>query len=207
LPAEGNGCDQVQPLAEQLHKRGFTVLATNLSLRTVDQPGTSPNYWQTCLDEAENRYDILMHWSTRIAVIGVGFSGLLAFHLAATRRPNGVVAFFPTFDPEETWMQRLTAKVRGWFQRGARPRQGWAHQRVLATRSARETLAKVTVPLFVLAEDRDDRSSAGRSAQAARKLAQRPSTTLRVLRPGESAGVKDLSPAVLDEVLAFLRRR
>ena len=48
LPAEGNGCDQVQPLAEQLHKRGFTVLATNLSMRTLDQPGRSPSYWQTC---------------------------------------------------------------------------------------------------------------------------------------------------------------
>jgi esterase/lipase len=206
LPAEGNGADQVQPLAEQLHKRGYTVLATNLSMRTLDQAGRSPNYWQTCLDEAENRYDMLVHWSTRIAVIGVGFAAILAFHLAATRRPNGVLGFFPTFDEESTW-QRLTAKLRRWVLRDTRPRTGWAHQRVLATRSGRETLGKVSVPMFVLAEDRNDRSPAGRSALAARKLGQRSGTTVRVLRPGESAGVRDLSPALLDEVLGFLRQR
>jgi esterase/lipase len=207
LPGEGSGCDELQTIGEAFYRRGFTVLATNLAFRSLERPAYTPAYWQTCLDEAENRYDILQHWSTRIAIIGAGLAGLIALHLAVTRRPSEIVALFPAFASEANWLARLRATLRRLVLRDDRPPQDWGHQRTLVTRSAREALGKISVPLFVVAEDRKDRSEMGRSSQVAQRLVHRAATQVRVLRPGEAASLRDLSPGVIDEMLAFLRRK
>ena len=79
------------------------MLASNLAYRTLDQPLRSPQYWQTCADEAQNRYDILTHYATRVGVVGVGMSALVALHLASVRRVSEVVALFPTLGSEAGW--------------------------------------------------------------------------------------------------------
>jgi pimeloyl-ACP methyl ester carboxylesterase len=207
LPDELSTCEDLEPLAEWLAGRGFAVLASNLAYRTLDRRGHSPTYWQTVADEAENRYDILAHYSTRIAVVGVGMGALLALHLAVARRTSAVAALFPTFGSEPGWFERFRLSLRRLVRRDSSPPSGWKYQRRQAAHAAHEAADKVPVPLFLLIENRQDRSDAARSARVAQKMVHRAATVVRTLGPGESAGVRELSPASLEELHAFLRQR
>lgn len=206
LPGERSGADEMAGLAETFYKRGFTVLTSSLSFRNLDQPGHSPRYWQTCADEAENRYDILAHFSTRVVLLGVGMAALIALHVAATRRASHVLALLPALGSEEGWLERLRWTLRRLVLRDRRTPPGWTHQRRLAAQHARDAIHRLQVPLFVLAEDRSDRTEAGRSARITGKLVHRAATRVRVLRPGEAASVRDLPPAVVDELITFVRQ-
>jgi pimeloyl-ACP methyl ester carboxylesterase len=207
LPAEGTAADELYGLAEHFYRRGWAVMATNLSYRVLGKPAYSPTYWQTVADEAATRFDILAHYSTRIVVLGVGMSGLVALHLATMRRVSEVVAVFPTFDGEPGFFARLRTTLRKLVLRREEPLpRTWPEQQRLAAQSARATAATVAVPLYVVIEDRDDRSERGRAARAAQKLAQRAATKVRVLRPNEASTVRDLSPSILDDIMQFLRR-
>lgn len=207
LPNELTGVDDVQPLADLLHRRGLSVLATNLAFRTIDQPGHSPQFWQTVADEAQNRYDMLAHFATNISIVGVGLGAVVALHTASTRRVAGVVALFPTLGSEPTWLDKLRASVRRLILRDQSTPRGWSHQRQEAAQAGRDLTATSSVPLYLLVDGREDRSEAGRAARVAKKLVNRAATQVRSLRPGEAASVRDLPPAVQDEILAFLRRR
>jgi esterase/lipase len=206
LPSEGMTADELQPLAEEFHRRGFIVMATNLAYRTLDKPGRSPVYWQTCADEVENRFDVLAHYSTRVSILGLGMGGLLGLQVATTRRVGEVVALFPTLGSQDGLLDRLRATLHRLMRREEKMPRTWPEQRKAAAHAARANLARATVPFYVLVEDRNDRSEPAQATHAARKLVQRAATKVRVLRPGESASFRDLPPAVFDEILAFLRR-
>jgi hypothetical protein len=206
LPDERSGVDELMGLAESFYRVGFTVLASSLSFRTLDQSAHGPKYWQTCADEAENRCDILAHFSTRVALMGVGTAALIALHVAAARRVSHVLALHPALGSQEGWVDRLQWALRRLVRRDQRMPPGWPHQRRLVAQRARDVLHGLQVPLYVLTEERHDRTEAGRSAHLAGKLVHRAATRVRVLRPGEAAPVRDLPPAVVDEMLAFLRQ-
>ena len=206
LPGELSSAEDVLPIAEHFHQRGCAALGANLAYRTLDEPALSPHYWQTCADEAENRFDILTPYATRVAVLGVGLGALLALHLAAVRRVSAVLAVFPTLHVGEPWQLRWRMMLQRLLRREVRTPTGWEHQRRLAAVKAHETTGKIAVPLFVVAEDRRDNSDAGRSAQMGQKLIHRAATQVHVLRPGEEASPRALPPALLDDLLAFVRK-
>jgi esterase/lipase len=206
LPGEGAGTDEVERLAEAFHQRGHSVLASALALRSLDHPGRSPQYWQTCADEAEVRYDMLAHFADRIIVVGVGVAALIALHLATRRRVDAVVALFPVLEGNPGWMQRMQSALRRLLRREEEVPRTWSGQRSDASRAARDAVDRITVPLFVVIEDRDDRSDAGRSAQAAAKLEARATTRVRRV-PAAAASARALPPDLIDEMLAFTRRK
>lgn len=207
LPGEGMSAEELEPLAEAFHKRGLAVLNTSLAFRTLDRPGRSPIYWQACTDEAQNRFDVLTHYSTSISILGVGLAGLIAMHVAATRPVQGVIALYPALDADLTIAEKLRATMRRLFKREEIVPHTWPQQRKAAARTAGAVLTSSPVPLYVLAEDRNDRTDAGRTSQVARKLVSRAATKVRLLRPGEAPTVRDLPPSAFDEILTFLRRR
>lgn len=206
LAGEGAGADETLAIGEHFHQRGFTTFGTSLAYRDLVDVSRGPHYWQTCADEAETRYDILAHWATRIAVLGVGLGALMALHLASVRRVSAVLAVLPTLHVGEPWRVRLQATLRRLMRRESKTPPGWQHQRHLAAESARGVTSRLRVPLFVLAEDRRDRSESGRSTQAAQKLVSRTATQVRLLRAGEATSARDLPPALLDELIAFVRQ-
>jgi len=207
LPGEAMSAEELEPLAEAFHRRGFAVLNTSLAFRALDRPGRSPIYWQSCADEAENRFDVLAHYSTSISIVGVGLAGLVALQVATARRVNGIVALFPTMDADLTVAEKLRAAMRRLFKREEPIARTWPEQRKAAARTANAVLGRIAVPLYVLAEDRNDRTEPGRASSVARKLVSRAATNVRLLRPGEAASVRDLPPSAFDEILNFLRRR
>jgi hypothetical protein len=206
LSGERAGADETAAVGEHFHRRGFTVFGTSLAYRDIDDPTRSPHYWQSCADEAETRYDVLAHWATRVAVLGVGVGALMGLHVASVRRVSAVLAVLPTLYVGEPWRDRLRATLRRLMRREAQTPPGWQHQRHLAVENARGAASRLRVPLYVVAEDRHDRSESGRSTQAAQKLVSRTATQVRLLRPGEATSARDLPPAVLDEMLAFVRQ-
>ena len=205
LPGEGSGTDEVEALAEAFHARGRTVMASALALRSLDHPGRSPQYWETCADEAEVRYDMLSHYTDGITVVGVGVSALIALHLATRRRVDAVVALFPVFDASPGWMQRLQGALRRLLRREEEIPHTWSGQRRNAASAGREAAGKIQVPLFVVAEDRHDRSEAARSAQTAAKLEGRAATKVRLLSV-EVASARTLPREIVEDMLNFARR-
>ena len=205
LAGEGQTCENLRPLATRLHARGLSVLATSLAYRQFDRPGVTPTYWQTCLDEAENRYDMLEHCTTEIAVVGVGLGAALALHLAARKRVHAVVALFPILDTQLGLGEQLRAVLR----RLMRSRQGtpatWSMQRRMAARLAQEKVA--ATPVIVVSEDRRDRSDTGRSLHAARALAAHKPVHLILLPPGHPASPDTLPDDIVNRVLEQLNKR
>ena len=206
LPGEGAGTDEVERLAAAFHARGHTVLASALALRSLDHPGRSPQYWQTCADEAEVRYDMLAHYTDRITVVGVGVSALIALHLATRKRVDAVVALFPVFDTAPSWLQRLQGALQRLLRREEAIPHTWGAQRRIAGTAGREAADRISVPLYMVVEDRRDRSEAARSAQTAQKLEGRATTRVRLLPP-EVASARALPQDVLDDILNFTRRK
>lgn len=206
LPGELAGADDVLPIAEHFHQRGFAALGSSLAYRVLDEPARSPHFWQTCADEAEGRFDILERYSTRIAVLGVGMGALMALHLASARRVSAVLALFPTLHVTESWRLRLRTTLNRLLRRESETSLGWNHQRRLAALRAHETMTKISVPLFLVAEDKRDRTDVARSSRDAQRLISRAATQVHMLPPGETAP-RSLPPALLDTLLAFTRKQ
>lgn len=207
LPGEGAGADELAAVGRYFHQRGWVVLATPLAHRTLGQPSRAPHYWQTCADEAATRFDILAHCTDRIAVVGAGLSALLALHLASVRRVGAVVALLPPLHVEAPWLVRLRRSLRRIVLRDTTMPPGWDGQRELVSASARETLGRSAVPLYLLVHGRQDRTEEGRSARAAEKLVGRAATEVRRLPADSSAGVRELPANLLAEIQAFLDRQ
>ena len=203
LPGEREGCERLRSLSEHLHAEGFTVLASTLSYRTLDRIGVSPTYWQTCLDEAENRYDMLDHYASRIAVVGVGLGAAVALHLASRKRVYAVGAVFPVLDAAVGFSDSCRALLRRVLPRTTRGPMSWPLQRRTAARQAQ---GKIGAPVVVVAEERRDRSDAARSLRAVRELmAHRPLQLLLVPEAGPVA--PDALPSeILAQLVAFLKR-
>jgi dienelactone hydrolase len=206
IPREGEACEHLEPLGRALQRRGFNVLASSLSYRVLGQPTRSPQYWQTCLDEAENRYDMLNHYASRLSIVGVGLGAAIALHLATRKRVHAIVAMFPTLDASIGLNERLRALMRRVFPRLLASPPGWEMQRRMAADDARSKAPRLTVPILAVAEDRRD-GEAGRSARAARKLEARQVAQVELVPRGRSAVPSELPETTIDNVVEFLRRR
>jgi dienelactone hydrolase len=207
LPAEGQDCGPVRRLAERLFDRGFTVLASSLAYRTLDLPGISPIYWQTCLDEAENRYDMLQHYTSRVGIVGVGLGAAMALHVATTKHVHNVVALFPTFDARVGIGEKVRGLLRRVLTRRKKTPAGWPAQRSMAAENGRQAVAKHAIPLLVIAEDRRDRSDAGRSVRVARRLAAQIGAPIHLLPAGEVESPDGLPRESVEKLVNFLRGR
>jgi len=204
LPGEGETCEHLRPLAEQFYRRGFNVLASSLAYRDLDE--RRPNYWQTCLDEAENRYDMLNHYASRLSVVGFGLGAALALHLASRKRVHAVVALYPTLEARVGLTERLRSLMRRAFPRWMTTPPGWDMQRRMAADGARNKAATLSVPIFAVAEDRSD-GDAGRSVRSVRKLETHRLAEVELVPRGRGTAQADLPDSTVENIIAFLRRR
>lgn len=206
IPGEGEVCEHLKPLGAHLQRRGFNVLASSLSYRVLGRPTRSPQYWQTCQDEAENRYDMLNHYASRLSIIGVGLGAAIALHVASRKRVHAVVALFPTLDASIGINERLRTLMRRVFPRLLTSTPGWSMQRRMATNDARDKAPRLTVPILAVIEDRND-GEAGRSTRAARKLEELKLAQVELIPRGRPAVASELPETTIESIVAFLRRR
>jgi len=204
LPGEGEDCEHLRPLAEALYRRGFNVLASSLAYRALGDQ--RPYYWQTCLDEAENRYDMLNHFASRLSIVGFGLAAALALHIASRKRVHAIVALYPTLEARVGLSERLRGLMRRAFPRWITTPPGWDTQRRMAADEARDKARKLSVPIFAVAEDRFD-GAAGRAARSARKLETHRLAEVELIPRGRNTVQADLPDATLEHIVAFLRRR
>lgn len=205
LPGEGQGCETLRAFANRLYRGGFGVLASSLSYRVLDRPGQSPFYWQTCLDEAENRYDMLQHYATKIAVVGVGLGAAMGMHLAARRRVSAVVALFPVLDAHLGAKERLQQALRQLLPRWHKHPAAWTMQRRLATAGVRKAMGQFGAPLLALTEESGGADNS-RSLRFLRRVAADGAAQLLQVPAGEAAP-DTLPEATLDKVITFLKQR
>jgi pimeloyl-ACP methyl ester carboxylesterase len=205
LPGEGQGCHDLEALGRRLHRAGFGVLASSLAYRQLGRPGTSPTYWQTCLDEAENRFDMLNHFASRIAVVGAGLGAAMALHIARRRRTSAVVGLFPVLDAKLGMHERLQTALQALLPRRRRRPASWSMQRRLATQSIHKTAEPPRVPVLVIAAERDAGSDAARSLRAVHRLAQRGAAEVVVV-PSGTASPADLPESAVESLLGFLKK-
>ncbi len=204
LPGEGQNCAGLHALGSRLHRAGFGVLASSLAYRSLERPGLSPFYWQTCLDEAENRYDMLNHYATRIAVVGVGLGAAIALHLATRKRLNAVVTLFPVLDARLGATDRLRTMMRNVAPRLFKSPPQWTMQRRLATEGVHKATSQFGAPILVLTEEHNQQGDAGRSLRFIKQLTERGGAQLQVVPAGVTEALPD---AAIDTLLAFLKQR
>lgn len=205
LAGENEGCRGLQDLAGRLHRAGFGVLATTLAYRDSDN-SMGPKFWQTCLDEAENRYDMLNHYAARISIIGVGLGAAIAMHLVSRKRIRAIVALFPVLDAHLGTGQSLRRAFRSLLPRRFWKPLAWPVQRRLATDGARRVMNQFTSPLLVIADERGGRGDTGRTLRVVRHLADRGVAKLHQV-PQETGSPDSLSQAEIDLLLEFLKQR
>ena len=206
LPGEEQGCENLRSFANSLHRAGFSVLASSLAYRGLGQPGQSPSYWQTCLDEAENRYDMLNHYASRIAVVGVGLGAAIAMHLATRRRVNAVIALFPVLDAALGTGDRIRVALRNLMPRVFKKPTGWNMQRRLATDGVRKAMGQVTAPVLALAEDGASGRDGNRTLRLLQRLGEGSTLTLQQV-PAGATSPDTLSSAAVDKLVTFLKQR
>ena len=204
LAGESQDCSGLQTLGSRLHRAGFGVLASSLAYRSLDRPGLSPFYWQTCLDEAENRYDMLNHYATRIAVIGFGLGAAIALHLATRKRVNAVVGVFPILDAKLGATDQLRTMMRNLAPRLFKTPPKWTMQRRLATAGVQKATSQFGAPILVLVEERSQKGDAGRSLRFVKQLTERGGAQLQTVPAGAADALPD---ATIDTMLAFLKQR
>ncbi len=83
---------EMAPVAEHLCGQGFTVHAPLLAGHGTTPEDMERTGWREWVHSAEEGCDLLAARAQRDYVVGLSMGGLLALHLAATRRVDGVVS-------------------------------------------------------------------------------------------------------------------
>lgn len=204
LAAEGSGTEELRPVARFFHRAGFNVLATSLAWREPHRPGYSPTFWQTCLDESANRFDMLQVYSNHVAVLGWGLSTSLMVHLAHDKKVQSLIALFPTLHADVTFRERFKLMLRRWLPRARREPVAWTTQRRMATDLARQRARHLDVPTMLVVEDLHDRSEQGRSAATAERLFSRRADEVKRV-PSAQSSPRLLPQLVLEKLVDFVR--
>jgi len=205
LAGEGEGCRRLRELGSALHAAGFGVLATSLAYRTSGST-EGPRFWQTCLDEAENRYDMLNHYASRISILGVGLGAAMALHVASRKRVSSIAALFPVLDAHLGTGQTLRRALRSLLPRRFWKPLTWPVQRRLATEGVRKAMSQFTSPLLVVADEKRGRNDSGRTLRFVQHLVDRGVVRLHVVSQ-DDPGPDTLSKADVDTLIQFLRQR
>lgn len=205
LPGESESCDSLRSVARYFHRAGLNVLCSSLSYRILDVSGQSPTFWQTCIDEARNRYDMLCHCSNRLSILGVGMSAAVALELASSVRFQSMLALFPVFHADVALSERLKNVARKVFPAWVKSRPDWSSQREMLTSVARRKARKSSLPLYVVAEERKDRTEAGRSARFSESLTAN-AAKVRLVPATQATSPSKLPEAVLEELTKFVRQ-
>jgi len=101
---------EVRPLAEYLHKYGYTVMAPLLPGHGTKPEDMLAIHCQDWVETAEKAYQVLEKEYSKIIVGGESMGALLALHLAA-HHPSitGVIAFAPAIHVSGQWRAPLLA--------------------------------------------------------------------------------------------------
>jgi len=205
LPSEGHGCGELRSMGRFFHRAGFSVLGTPLAYRELDRAGYAPQYWQTCLDESLQRYDMLSHYASRMFVLGVGLGATIALHVALERKVAGLVALFPKLHADLALRERVRIALKRILPRREGP-AAWPVQRRFAADAGRDAAAKLDVPMFMVVEAKTSNREEAQSARTAKRLLARRAEDLREV-PGVQASPAQLPELVLEEIARFGRRR
>ena len=204
LAGEGAGTDELRPIARFFHRAGFNVLCTTLAWRDYERPGYSPTFWQTCLDESSNRFDMLQVYSNHVTVLGCGLSAALMVHLANDKKIHRMIALFPALHADVSFRERFQFALRRWIPSTRKDPPKWNMQRRMAADLARGRAKKMKIPILLIVEDLHDKSELGRSAATAEQLfAGRSDIVKRV--PSAQASPRLLPQLILEKLVESSR--
>lgn len=115
---------QVRPLAEFLHQRGYSVYALRLPAHATSPGHLNEADWRMWLDSMNHSYSLLRRSCSQVVVGGVSLGGILAMLLASqsTIHPAAVFAVNPPFKLRDRRAMFVPAMLR-W--QGALDRLGW----------------------------------------------------------------------------------
>lgn len=204
LASESGSTEEMRPVARFFHRAGFNVLVTTLAWRELDRPGYSPTFWQTCLDEAENRFDMLQVYSNRMTVLGCGLSAALMVHLVRDKQVQSLIAMFPTLHADVSFRERFKLLLRKWIPRTAKTPAAWTSQRRMAADLARQRAKGLEVPSMLVVEDLHGKTEQGRSAATAERLFSRRADEIKRV-PTAQSSPRLLPQLILEKMVNFVR--
>ena len=205
LAGEASGTEDLKPVARFFHRAGFNVLATTLAWRDQERPAYTPTFWQTCLDESSNRFDMLHVYSDRMTVGGCGLSASIMLHLAEDKKIDSLIALFPNLHSDVSFRERFKMMLKRWLPRGHKEPAAWNMQRRMVTDLARTKAKNLDVPTLLVVEDLHDKTELGRSAATAERLFSRRADEVKLV-PSAQASPRLLPQLKLEKLVCFARR-
>ena len=205
LAGEGEGTEDLKPVARFFHRAGFNVLVTTLAWRDHTRPAYSPTFWQTCLDESSNRLDMLAVYSNRMTVMGCGLSASIMLHLVQDNKVNSLIALFPTLHADVSFRERFRLALQRWLPRTRKDPPPWNMQRRMATDLARNKAKNLEVPTLLVVEDLHDKTELGRSASMADRLFSRRADEVKRV-PSAQSSPRLLPQLMLEKLVEFARK-
>ena len=195
------------PLARTLHEAGLTVyglLLADYGHGITDRPEAR---WRATLQQVRLGYQLLAETCGKIYVVGTGFGGALALHLAEREKVAGLVLLAPALVSRVSFRVRVLRAFKLLHLPLVRRRLGLKVDVMDGMQEAQNLAGKIDVPMFGAHCD-DDTTVSPQSLRLLQKRARHRDSRFRVF----ATGGHDLlaahgSAGLEDDILAFVRDR
>jgi carboxylesterase len=213
---------EMRPLAEHLHREGFTVYAPLLAGHGVTPEELEVTRYPDWVQSAREGYERLKKSCDRIYLIGHSMGGAIVLHLAANLPNDGVVTMCaPIFvtDSRAKWTWLLSRFVRWQHKKGSRSPHVEKHTvhtykktplRCVASlmsflKIIRADLKRVQAPVFVMQSDRDETVQPRSAEHIHHHVSSAIKKIKRYPKSGHMLPVDSEMDEVFSDILVFLQ--
>lgn len=193
------------PLAQVLHGAGLSVHGLLLSDYGHGKTARPEARWRAALQQIRRGHQLLADTCGEVYVIGVGFGGALALHLAARGRVAGLVLIAPDLMPRIGFWARLLWSLRVLRLTAVRRRLGLLVDATEGMQQAQELIGKLKVPIFGVHCDDDDQANP-QSLRLLQRRARDPRSRFQAFPTGGHDVLAAHGSASLDQdILRFIK--
>ena len=195
------------PLARTLHAAGLTVygqLLVDYGHGMTDRPEAR---WRATLQQVRLGYQLLADTCGEVYVVGTGFGGALALHLAEREKVAGLVLLAPALVPRVSFRVRVLRALKLLHLPPVRRRLGLLVDAMDGMQKAQDLAGKIDVPMYGAHCD-DDTTVSPQSLRLLQKRARHQGSRFRVFDTGGHDMLAAHGSAGLeDDILEFVQGR
>lgn len=153
------GPGDLKDLAEEFYQAGFNVYVLRLPDYGTPEKTLSEVTWESSLNQARQRFQLLARGGGKVHVVGMGFGATLALHVALLESVSSLVLLAPAIMPRESFLQRLLVRFKLHHLKFVHEWMGWNADLMEGMDRARGKIGKIQVPIYAAQCEDDDRAS------------------------------------------------
>ncbi len=152
------GPGDLKELADEFYQAGFNVYVLRLPDYGTPENTLSEVTWESALNQALQRFQLLARGGGKVHVVGLGFGATLALHVALAESVSSLVLLAPAIMPRESFLQRLAVRLKLHHMKFFHRWLGWNADLMEGMDIARGKIGKVKVPIYAAQCEDDDRA-------------------------------------------------